>query len=94
LNWYNNFVDPNTPLFLHGISSGTAAVVSALSEWDSRRVEQPSLVSPSFVASISVTPGYDTSKVLKPERFKFQYNDLLTPMVKEHFVLKKRKNTA
>jgi len=86
-----NFLDPNTPIFLHGTSSGTAVVVSALSQWDNRREERSDLASPSFVASISVTPGYDTSKALRPARFKFPYNDILSPMVKYHFVVQNEK---
>ncbi|GMH67400.1 hypothetical protein TrRE_jg252 [Triparma retinervis] len=82
----NNLVAPNTALFLHGISSGCAVVVRALSVWDKRKETNPELPSPTFVGSITLTPGYDTSKVLKKERFKFPYNALMTAMVKDHFV--------
>ncbi|GMI45740.1 hypothetical protein TrCOL_g13462 [Triparma columacea] len=82
----NNLVAPNTALFLHGISSGCAVVVRALSVWDKRKETNPELPSPTFVGSITLTPGYDTSKVLKRERFKFPYNALMTAMVKDHFV--------
>lgn len=111
---------PHTPFFLHGISSGTAVVVSALSEYDRRRqaleVQQQlepqqqqqteeshestnvamthtttsinllPRVAPSFVASISITPGYDISKVLLPERFKYPYNPVMLDAVKSHFI--------
>ena len=80
-----NLVDQYTPMFLHGISSGTAVTVTALSAWDKRRTAGGK--APSFVASIAVTPGYDISKVMTPERFLFPYNDILTPLVKSHFVL-------
>lgn len=63
----NNLVAPNTALFLHGISSGCAVVVRALSVWDKRKETNPELPSPTFVGSITLTPGYDTSKVLKRE---------------------------
>lgn len=77
---------PNTPIFLHGISSGTAVAVSALAKWDKRRKQFPDRPAPSFVGVITVVPGYDTSKALLPERFKFPYNFLLTFSVKDHFV--------
>lgn len=86
---------PHTPFFLHGISSGTATVVSALAEWD-RRIAlhekeagdstKPNKIAPSFVGSVSVVPGYDISKVFRPERFKYPYNPLLVNSVKDHFV--------
>jgi predicted alpha/beta-fold hydrolase len=113
-----------TPLFLHGISSGTALVVSALAEWDQRnlahdeyqqqqqhhvanrtagaynstvtqRLPQSSpsqqqhpyrRPAPTFVASVSVTPGYDISRVLLTERFKNPYNYIMTQAVQDHFV--------
>jgi predicted alpha/beta-fold hydrolase len=87
----NGLLSPNTPIFLHGISSGTAVTVTALAKWDKRRKEEPHLPSPSFVASVSITPGYDTSKVLNRERFLFPYNDLLLNGVKDTFV---RRNEA
>ena len=107
---------PHTAFFLHGISSGTSVVVSALAEYDRRQLaleqqaEQSSLSllssmssengttiplhlatimprkAPSFVASISITPGYDISKVFLPERFKYPYNPLLLDGVKAHFI--------
>lgn len=105
---------PNTPFFLHGISSGCSNVVSALADWDRRlflhqqqqQQQQQNKtssgedgaalagkvkVAPSFVASISVTPGYDISKVFRPERFKYPYNPLLVNSVKDHFVLQNEK---
>jgi len=118
---HEHYAAPHTPSFLHGISSGTAVVVSALAEFDKRRwlaavVEASSTnnnnetttakatfdngwdtlygqqqqqhrgVAPSFIASVSVVPGYDISKVMMPERFKYPYNPLLTESVKDHFV--------
>jgi len=103
-----------TPFFLHGISSGTSVVVSALSKWDYQREHHhrddysyarrrngiTSFVDnnnnnntkiPSFVASVLITPGYDTSKVLLPKGFRFPYNDILTPMVKQSFVKQNEK---
>ena len=77
---------PNTPMFLHGISSGCAVAVRALGLWDKRREENPSLPAPSFVASVMLTPGYDTSKVLQSDRFKWPYNPLMNDAVKGHFV--------
>lgn len=88
--WYirKQLVAPDTPMFLHGISSGTAVVVSALAEFDHRRdVLGEGTTTPSFVASISITPGYDTSKVLLPTRFQFPYNNILTQSVKDHFII-------
>ena len=79
-------VAPHTAFFLHGISSGTAVVVSALSKWDYRRQHFPQEATPAFVASVSVTPGYDTSKALTRERFRFPYHDFLLARVKDHFV--------
>lgn len=89
--WFvkETLVAPGTPMFLHGISSGTAVTVTALTKWDMRR--QEGLRSPSFVASMSIAPGYDVSKVLHPERFLFPYNTLLLGGVKDHFV---RQNEA
>jgi predicted alpha/beta-fold hydrolase len=87
--WYikKHLTDPDTAMFLHGISSGTALTVSALRKWDKRRRDSPHLASPLFVASIAITPGYDISKVMQRDRFQFPYNDILTPQVKQHFVL-------
>ena len=98
--WYihDQYLTPTTPLFLHGISSGTALTVTALAKWDQRRVQRdesdiPTNETwkdqriPSFVASIKVTPGYDISKVMTNERFLFPYQDILLPGVKDHFVL-------
>ncbi|CAB9520242.1 Alpha beta hydrolase [Seminavis robusta] len=79
-----HYAAPHTPMFLHGVSSGTALVVSALAEFDRRRLQGHS--APSFVASASIVPGYDISKVFLPERFKFPYNPILTESVKDHFV--------
>lgn len=81
-----NLIDDNTPMFLHGISSGTATVVSALSAWDKRALLQPELETPTFVGAVSLSPGYDISTVLRPERFKWPYNPLLTQLVKDHFL--------
>jgi len=81
-----HLIDDNTPMFLHGISSGTATVVSALSAWDKRALLQPDLPAPTFVGAVSLSPGYDISKVLRPERFKWPYNPLLTQLVKDHFL--------
>jgi predicted alpha/beta-fold hydrolase len=91
--WYikNDLADPDTAMFLHGISSGTALTVTALRKWDKRRKDSPHLASPSFVASMAITPGYDISRVLQPDRFKFPYNDILTLQVKQHFVLQNEK---
>lgn len=97
---------PHTPFFLHGISSGTSVVVSALAEYDRRRYylqqqqqqeQSPEAAdtapttllpraAPSFVASISITPGYDISKVMLPDRFKYPYNPVMLDAVKTHFV--------
>ena len=41
---------------------------------------------PSFVASVAVTPGYDTSRNLQVDRFRFPYNPLLKQLVQEWFV--------
>lgn len=79
---------PTTPMFLHGISSGTAVTVTALSKWDKRRREEPGRRTPAFVSSIDIAPGYDISKVLTRERFLFPYNDVLLVGVKDHFVKK------
>lgn len=88
--WYvkDNLVTSETPMFLHGISSGTSVTVTALAKWDRRRIEEPNRRTPVFVSSIAVTPGYDISKVLDRERFLFPYNDVLLGGVKEHFVVK------
>ena len=77
--WYikEELVSKDTAFFLHGISSGTAVTVTALSKWDKRLVEEPNGKTPAFVASVVVTPGYDISKVLNRERFLWPYNDLL-----------------
>jgi predicted alpha/beta-fold hydrolase len=83
---HNLLEDPNAPVFLHGISSGCAVVVSALAAWDKRATLYPEKPSPTFVAAVSVTPGYDTSKVLQPDRFKWPYNPLMTTLVKDHFL--------
>eukprot|EP00934_Nitzschia_sp_Nitz4_P009419 Nitzschia sp. Nitz4//scaffold144_size56818//23871//25355//NITZ4_006534-RA/size56818-processed-gene-0.81-mRNA-1//-1//CDS//3329536507//9409//frame0 len=83
-----NWVSPDTPMFLYGISSGTAVTVTSLAKWDRRRVDEPDRPTPSFVASADVTPGYDISKVLRRDRFLFPYNDLLLAGVKDHFVVK------
>ena len=40
-----------------------------------------------------MTPGYDTSKVLQPDRFKEPYNALMTFAVKDHFIMKNEKGT-
>ena len=86
--WFvkERLVAPHTAMFLHGISSGTAVTVTALSKWDRRRREEPEKESPAFVASVAMTPGYDISKVLGRDRFLFPYHDLLLPGVKDHFV--------
>ncbi len=80
-----------TPMFLHGISSGCAVVVAALSEWDRRMVDEPDRRVPIFVGAVTVTPGYDTSKVFSPSRFQWPYNPLMLDAVKGHFV---RRNEA
>jgi len=82
----NQLAGPNTAFFFHGISSGTAVTVTALSAWDERRA-RTNESTPSFVAAIAITPGYDTSKVMQPDRFTFPYNDILTPLVKDHFII-------
>jgi predicted alpha/beta-fold hydrolase len=81
---HDTFAAPHTPYFLHGISSGTAVVVSALAEWDRRLLLGEK--APSFVGSVSLAPGYDISRVLLPTRFKLPYNTLLTESVKDHFI--------
>jgi len=81
----NKMISPNTPIFLHGISSGTAVVVSALSKWDKRALLEPHRPSPQFTAAVTATPGYDTSRALQPDRFKWPYNPLMSQMVKDHF---------
>mmetsp|Transcript_6273 Transcript_6273/g.13049 ORF Transcript_6273/g.13049 Transcript_6273/m.13049 type:complete len:482 (-) Transcript_6273:40-1485(-) len=83
-----DMLEPDTPIFLHGISSGCAVTVTALSAWDKRRTLTPSAKTPSFVAAITVTPGYDTSRVFELERFKVPYNPLMNYFVKSHFVEK------
>eukprot|EP00538_Stauroneis_constricta_P013044 CAMPEP_0119563008 /NCGR_PEP_ID=MMETSP1352-20130426/22213_1 /TAXON_ID=265584 /ORGANISM="Stauroneis constricta, Strain CCMP1120" /LENGTH=612 /DNA_ID=CAMNT_0007611531 /DNA_START=196 /DNA_END=2034 /DNA_ORIENTATION=- len=83
----HKLVAPNTAMFFHGISSGTAVTVTSLSKWDRRRWEHPDQPSPSFVASVSITPGYDISRVLGRDRFLWPYNDVLLPGVKDTFVL-------
>ena len=87
--WYikNTFVDKDTPFFLHGISSGTALGITALSKWDRRRVEYPNRPSPAIVASVAITPGYDIATVMKRERFLWPYNDVMLQGVKEYFVM-------
>ncbi|GMI05012.1 hypothetical protein TrLO_g2865 [Triparma laevis f. longispina] len=86
-----NLLDPNTPMFLHGISSGCAVTVTALAAWDKKRLLFPEKKIPSFVGAITVPPGYDTSKVLQPDRFKPPYNALMTFAVKDHFIMKNEK---
>ncbi|KAL7537031.1 hypothetical protein ACHAWF_005638 [Thalassiosira exigua] len=81
-------VAEGTPFFLYGVSSGTAVTVSGLSKWDKRRAERPEEDAPSFVASVDVSPGYDISKMLSPDRFLWPYHDLLIRGVKNHFVLR------
>lgn len=91
--WYtkNTLIDLHTPMFLHGISSGTATLVSALASWDKRAKLFPnSIPTPSFVGAVALSPGYDISKVLRPERFKWPYNPLLTHSVKDHFLVQNR----
>lgn len=73
-------------MFLHGISSGCAVVVRALSLWDKRSETHPLVPTPVFVGAITLTPGYDTSKVLRADRFKVPYNPLMNHFVKDHFV--------
>jgi len=87
--WYvkNELVTNDTAMFLHGISSGTSVTVTALSKWDRRRIEEPNRRTPVFVSCISITPGYDISKVMNRERFLFPYNDILLGGVKDHFVI-------
>lgn len=87
--WYvkRTFADGDTPFFLHGISSGTALAVTALSKWDRRRAEHPERASPAIVASVAVTPGYDIATVMRRERFLWPYNDVMLRGVKEYFVL-------
>lgn len=87
--WFikNNLVTYDTPFFLHGISSGTAVTVTALSKWDRRRTEEPEKKTPTFLASVAVTPGYDISKVFRRDRFLWPYHDLLMQGVKDHFVV-------
>jgi len=61
-------------------------VVLALSQWDKRSEMEPERETPTFVAAVNVSPGYDISTVLRPERFKWPYNPLLTQLVKDHFL--------
>lgn len=84
----NHLIDPDTPMFLHGISSGCAVVATAVGAWDKRATLEPDRPSPSFVGVTLVTPGYDTSKVLRPERFKWPYNPMIALSVKDHFLMK------
>jgi len=119
--WYvkHELAGPNTPLFLHGISSGTAVTVSSLGKWDKRRsmhdqqeqqkdqqqtknehnnenngataaTTKATDIAPTFVASISVTPGYDISRAMNPQRFAFPYNDVLTYNAQEFFVIQNK----
>lgn len=81
------FATDDTPFFLHGLSSGTALVVTALAKWDRQRTVNSHVDTPVFVGAISIAPGYDISKVLSRERFLWPYNDILLERVKEHFVL-------
>ena len=53
-----------------------------------RRALNPSAKTPVFTAAITVTPGYDTSRVFELDRFKFPYNPLMNFFVKSHFVEK------
>ncbi|KAL3796693.1 hypothetical protein HJC23_009993 [Cyclotella cryptica] len=87
--WFlkNNLVTNDTAFFLHGISSGTAVTVTALSKWDRRRMEEPDRKTPTVLASVAVTPGYDISKVFRRDRFLWPYNDFLMQGVKDHFVV-------
>jgi len=85
---------PGTPMFLHGISSGCAVVVRALSLWDKRRELNPAAKTPGFVAAVAVTPGYDTSKVLLPSRFRWPYNALMNDAVKDHCTCARRKGSG
>jgi predicted alpha/beta-fold hydrolase len=88
--WFikDHLVTQDTAFFLHGISAGTAVTVTALSKWDRRRVVEPERKTPAIVASLDLTPRYDTSKVLLRERFLWPYNDLLMQGVKDHFIVK------
>uniref|UniRef100_A0A7S1Y7G0 Serine aminopeptidase S33 domain-containing protein n=1 Tax=Grammatophora oceanica TaxID=210454 RepID=A0A7S1Y7G0_9STRA len=92
--------DSRVPMFLHGISSGTSVGVSSLGIWDERRRRRQeqrqgsnttSTTSskrpiPTFVASLAMVPGYDISKVMQRDRFRFPYNQLFVPLVQDHFV--------
>ena len=81
-----HLINIHTPMFLHGISSGTALVVSALSAWDKRAQLHPEQPAPAFVGAVALSPGYDISRALRPERFKWPFNPLLTQLVKDHFL--------
>jgi len=87
--WYIKDIlsgDRTTPIFLYGISSGTAATVSALSKWDKRRRQNPLSKVPAFVASAHIVPGYGISRALKKERFLWPYNEILVPGIQHTFV--------
>eukprot|EP00549_Striatella_unipunctata_P001205 CAMPEP_0118682092 /NCGR_PEP_ID=MMETSP0800-20121206/5302_1 /TAXON_ID=210618 ORGANISM="Striatella unipunctata, Strain CCMP2910" /NCGR_SAMPLE_ID=MMETSP0800 /ASSEMBLY_ACC=CAM_ASM_000638 /LENGTH=542 /DNA_ID=CAMNT_0006578461 /DNA_START=1488 /DNA_END=3116 /DNA_ORIENTATION=+ len=77
----------DAPMFLWGISSGSAVVIAGLSEWDRRYEKEGDTTAPRFVAAAAVSPGYDTRRVFSPERFRYPYNQILNPLVKDHFVL-------
>ena len=75
-----------TPLFLEGISSGCAVVIAGVGQWDKRRLEYPTMKTPSFVSTMVLTPGYDISKVFDEDRFTYPYNPLMLYFVKDHFL--------
>lgn len=74
---------PGAPLFLDGLSSGSAVVIDGLGVWDARR-RAGDESAPSFVAAVAVSPGYDISTCL--ERFRWPFKELLLHNVQSHFV--------
>eukprot|EP00615_Pteridomonas_danica_P012783 CAMPEP_0114338818 /NCGR_PEP_ID=MMETSP0101-20121206/7295_1 /TAXON_ID=38822 ORGANISM="Pteridomonas danica, Strain PT" /NCGR_SAMPLE_ID=MMETSP0101 /ASSEMBLY_ACC=CAM_ASM_000211 /LENGTH=327 /DNA_ID=CAMNT_0001471537 /DNA_START=203 /DNA_END=1183 /DNA_ORIENTATION=- len=80
--WKLKEIFPNSPFFLCGFSSGTALVIHGLGTWDHRL--KMGIKAPSFVAAVSISPGYDITNALL--RFTWPYEPLLLYNCKQHFV--------
>lgn len=79
----------DAPIFLVGISLGSAHAVCSVAEWDRLRsqnkLDQYGYPAPHNIGGIMCTSaGFDTSRCFR--RFPWPYNGLLAECVKDHFI--------
>lgn len=78
-----DLLGPDTPLFLVGVSSGSALAINCCSRWDERR-NAGDTEAPHIVAGIAICPGYDLRQCMG--RFPEPYQSILLQAIKDHFL--------